>query len=172
MPFDLSSPMTQADFGRLVGVSQPTVSGLVTSGVLSPEDTGHLWLLAYCARLREQAAGRASDGDLDLVQERAALARAQRIAQELKTSVARGEYAPIGLLGDVLAAASSAVVDRLDGLEGLLRKTAPDLPEEARSAILNALAGARNEWVRATSRLVVEQLEAMDDDDGEEPVES
>jgi phage terminase Nu1 subunit (DNA packaging protein) len=135
-------------------------------------DTAASWLAAYCERLRDQAAGRLGETyGLDLVQERAALAREQREGQAIKNAIARGEYAPIGLLGDVLATASSSVVDRLDGLEGLLRKTAPDLPEEARSAILNALAGARNEWVRATSRLVVEQLDAMDDDDGEEPVE-
>jgi hypothetical protein len=47
-------------------------------------------LLAYCARLREMAAGRQSDaGGLDLIQERAALAREQRIGHEIKNAVSR-----------------------------------------------------------------------------------
>lgn len=163
--------MLQAEFAELVGVSQPAISGYVTSGVLKAGDTGHAWLLAYCERLRTEAAGRASPVSDELNRERTALARSQREAQDLKNAVARGEYASIALLEDVLATASSAIADRLDGIEGLLRRVAPDLPESARDAVLGAIAGARNEWVRATTRLVVEQLEALPDEDGE-PVEA
>lgn len=70
--------------------------------MLTKGDNAHSWLLGYCDRLRGMAAGRHSAGGLDLVQERAALARSQREAQELKNAVARGEFAPIGLLADVL----------------------------------------------------------------------
>jgi hypothetical protein len=75
---DLSIRVTQEDFGALVGISQPAVSGLLANGVIQKEGTAAQWLLAYCSRLREQAAGRlgADGGALDLVQERAALALA------------------------------------------------------------------------------------------------
>lgn len=162
--------MTQVDFAELVGVTQPAISSYVTSGVLRAGDTGHAWLLAYCERLRTEAAGRASPVSDELNRERTSLARSQREAQELKNAVARGEYASVGLLEDVLATASSAIADRLDGVEGLLRKVAPDLPEGARDAVLSAIASARNEWVRATSRLVADQRAAQADEDGE-PVE-
>jgi len=117
-------------------------------------------------RLREQAAGRmsADGGGLDLVQERAALARSQREAQEMKNAVARGEYAPIGLLSDVLGAASAGVVDRFDQLDGTLRKVCPDLPEAARVAVHQVIASARNEWIRATASLVEAHLEQFDDE--------
>lgn len=109
-------------------------------------------------------------GGLDLVQERAALARSQRIAQDMKNAVARGEFAPIGLLADVLAAAGSGIVDRFDQLEGTLRKSCPDLPHEAVEAILSIMASARNEWIRSTQRLVIDRIDAMttdeDQDDG------
>ncbi|WP_223210451.1 hypothetical protein [Leptothrix cholodnii] len=162
--------MTQAAFGALVGISQPAVSGLVQAGVIEAGDPWKMWLLAYCARLREQAAGRLSaDGQgLDLVQERAALARSQREAQEMRNAVARGEYAPIGLLADVLGAASAAVVDRFDQLDGSLRKTCPDLPEAARTAVQQVIASARNEWIRSTVALVEAQLDALDDEVPEE----
>lgn len=146
----------------MVGLSEARVSQLVSDQVIRRGDTAHEWLLGYCERLRDQAAGRAGGANgLDLVQERAALAREQRIAQALKNSVSKGEYAPVGLLADVLGRAASAVVDRMDQVDGQLRKACPDLPEDARTTVLTVLAGSRNEWIRATAKLVSEDIDAM-----------
>ncbi|MGK3272404.1 hypothetical protein ACSLNH_01785 [Comamonas kerstersii] len=146
------------------------MSTLISEGVLVKGDSAHGWLLGYCERLRDMAAGRHSAGGLDLVQERAALARSQREAQELKNAVARGEYAPIGLLADVLGQAASAVVDRMDQVEGDLRKACPDLPEDARVVVLRTLANARNEWIRSTAKLINDKMDQMADalDEGED----
>lgn len=161
---------TQAQFASVVGVTQQRISQLQADGVLTHGGSVGEWIGAYCSQLREQAAGRSSDGDLDLVQERAALARSQRVGQDLKNAIAQGEYAPIGLLADVLSAVSSAVVDRFDALPGELRKVCPDLPEAARTQIETTIASARNEWVRGTSELtskivddLAQQEEAVDD---------
>lgn len=102
---------------------------------------------------------------LDLIQERARLAQSQRVAQELKNDIARGEYAPVGLLADVLAMASSAVVDRFDQLEGALRKACPTLPDDAKATVMQVIASARNEWIRSTSKLVNDTLDTMVSDD-------
>lgn len=166
----LEQQVSQAEFAQMIGVSEARVSQLVGEGVITRGDTAQGWLTSYCERLRDQAAGRAGSetGGLDLVQERAALAREQRIGQAMKNAIARGEYAPIGALSDVLGMASSAVVDRFDQLEGSLRKACPDLPEEARATVMQVIASARNEWIRSTARLVSEQLDALaevDDDD-------
>ena len=160
---ELEARPTQAEFATVIGVSQQNVSALMADGKLPTGGTWAELLTTYCNRLREVAAGRMSGelGGLDLVQERAGLAKAQREAQELKNSVARGEYAPIGILADVLGLASSAIVDRLDQVEGQLRKACPDLPEEARITVLRVLADARNEWIRATCQLVNKEVEAM-----------
>ena len=133
--------------------------------------------VAYIRRLREQAAGRAGSetGGLDLVQERAALAREQRIGQAIKNGVARKEYGPVGLLADVLGTAASAVVDRFDHLEGVLAKSCPDLPEEAKTAVLTVIAAARNEWIRATAQLVdaaVDEMLAADEDEALAPADT
>lgn len=165
----LDAHISQAEFAQIVGVSEASISKRVSDGVLTRGECVHAWLIAYCEHLRDQAAGRLGETlGLDLVQERAGLARAQREAQELKNSVARGEYAPIGILADVLALASSAIVDRLDQLEGQLRKACPDLPEEARMVILRVIADARNEWIRATSRLVADSVDRMAQADADE----
>lgn len=165
----LDAHISQAEFAQMVGVSEASISKRVSDGVLTRGECAHAWLIAYCEHLRDQAAGRLGETlGLDLVQERAGLARAQREAQEIKNSVARGEYAPIGILADVLALASSAIVDRLDQLEGQLRKACPDLPEEARMVILRVIADARNEWIRSTSRLVADSLDRMAQSEADE----
>lgn len=160
----LDAPISQAEFAQIVGISEARVSTLISEGVLTKGDNAHSWLLGYCDRLRDMAAGRHSAGGLDLVQERAALARSQREAQELKNAVARGDFAPIGLLADVLGQAASAVVDRMDQVEGDLRKACPDLPEDARVVVLRTLANARNEWIRSTAKLVSDQVDGMTED--------
>ncbi|MCO5103798.1 MAG: hypothetical protein M9919_07300 [Burkholderiaceae bacterium] len=175
MVIDLSMQGTQTALADLVGVTQPTVSNLMTEGKLPSSGTLGELLLAYCARLRDQAAGRLGDSmGLDLVQERAALAREQREGQAIKNAVARKEFAPVGLLADVLGMAASAVVDRFDQLEGQLRKACPDLPDEAKVTLQTVIASARNEWIRSTERAVFDRIDAMltdpdDDDHGTEP---
>lgn len=125
--------VTQAEFAADVGISQQAVSDLVSKGVLENGAPEADWLLAYCHRLREQAAGRMGSevGGLDLAQERAALAREQRIGIEIKNQVLRGKYAPIALLAEVLASASQAVTERFEHLPGVLKKAVPDLPSAA-----------------------------------------
>ena len=158
----LQQSIAQAEFAELVGVSEARVSQLISEGVISRGDTAHGWLVGYCERLRDQAAGRLGDTmGLDLVQERAALAREQREGQAIKNAVARKEFAPAGLLADVLGMASSAVVDRFDQLEGQLRKACPDLPDEAKTTMQQVIAAARNEWIRSTATLVADGLDAM-----------
>ncbi len=158
----LDAPISQAEFAQIVGVSEARVSQLVSDGVLTRGETAAQWLLAYCERLRDQAAGRLGDSlGLDLVQERAALAREQRIGQEIKNAVARKEYAPVGLLADVLGQAASAVVDQFEQLEGMLKKACPDLPDEAKTTVLTVIAKARNQWIAGTERLVSDSVDAM-----------
>jgi len=89
MQLILTEQITQADFGRLVGVTQARVSELARAGVLQDGGTAGDWLHGYCAHLRAQAAGRA--GQLDLSQERAALARTQNALAELKLAEERRE---------------------------------------------------------------------------------
>lgn len=164
----MGQAVTQAEFGAAVGVSQQAVSEMLRTGVLPEGGTFSDWLLAYCGRLREQAAGRMgwTDGGLDLTQERAALAREQRLGIEIKNALARREYAPVRLLAEVLAAASQAVAERFDHLPGHLKKTCPELTDGQRDQVAAVIASARNEWTRGTAELVAAHLEQDDDNDG------
>ena len=168
---DLSGAFSQTLLAAMVGITQPAVSAMVADGRLQVEglSLGDA-LQAYCQRLRDQAAGRVGSevGGLDLVQERAALAREQREGQAIKNAVARKEFAPVGLLADVLGMAASSVVDRFDQLEGAMRKACPDLPDEAKTTVQQVIAAARNEWIRSTSTLVADTVDAMTDDEDQE----
>jgi hypothetical protein len=164
MTYDTSMSCTQAEFGIIVGISQSAVSQLIAEGKIPADGTLGDWLHSYLQNLRYQIELRQGDGSLDLVQERAALARSQRISQDLKNDIARCEYAPIGLLADVLGMASSAVVDRFEQLEGALRKACPTLADDAKATVMQVIASARNEWIRSTAKLVQDNLEAMEDE--------
>lgn len=169
MVVNLDLPAVQAVVAELVGVSKQAINQMISEGKL-PEggSTGGL-VLSYCERLRDQAAGRLGSelGGLDLVQERAALAREQRLGIEIKNALARSEFAPVSLLSEVLATVSQAVVERFDQLPGVLEKSCPDLPSAARAQVMAALSAARNEWMRATESITLAKVETGDSQDDE-----
>ncbi len=162
----LDRPVAQSMFASIVGVSPQSITRWIERGRLQRNDTLGGWLRAYTGHLRSEAARYTSPESQRLTRERAALAQAQREAQELKNAVARGEYAPIGLLEDVLATASAAIADRLDGIEPMLRRVDPDLSDRALAAVLGAVRSARNEWGRATASLIVKRLDELATDAG------
>ena len=160
----LANPVEQKDFAQLLHVSEARVSQLLAEGVLLRDGTLGEWIVAYTERLRDQASGRGQE----LTIERAALARSQRIGQDIKNAVAQGDYAPIGLLTDVLAAASAGVSGFFDALSGDLSTRCPHLDEATRTLMLEVIAAARNEWVRRTASLAAVSLDELVEADVDE----
>lgn len=166
---------TQAEIAAHLDISDRRLRELLAEFGLDHKQTPLAEIrIRYLRKLREEAAGRSSGvaGGLDLVQERAALAREQREAVAIKNAVARREYAPVELLTQVLSDACSAVVERLEALPARLRKEVPALPIEAHEAIGAVIASARNEWVRAASEAMLRQAPVDIADDGDELEES
>ena len=162
-PAALAKPGTQKDFAALVGISQAAASQWAAAGLLVPGETLGAWLLAYCERLRQQARQRLGDRTLDLVQERAALARAQRIGYEMRNEQALADYAPAELLRRVLAMTSAGMAASIDQLPDRLAAAAPDLPAAAWAVVLSITASARAEWTRSTAELTTEPETGTDD---------
>ena len=148
---DPSQPMSQTTFGAHVGISQQAVSARIADGILAEGAPYADWLLAYCAHLRDIASGRDMTGELTAARIRKTSEEADAVA--LSNAVKRGEYAPIGVLEDVLASASVAVVARFEQLDSLIAQAAPDLPDPVRQVVLNTISSARNEWVRLTASI-------------------
>lgn len=145
----LNEMVTQQEFAEMVGITQPRVAQLLSDDVLPRDGTLGAWLLAYFDRLREQAAGRG----LELTIERAALTKAQRIAQDMKNAIALRQYAPAGLLDAVLARVSAVIAGRMDALSAELPQLCPGLDEAARAVVLATLASARAQWLHGTASL-------------------
>jgi hypothetical protein len=55
---NLTDPATQAGFARLVGTSRQAIANLAEKSVFPDGGTFAEWLLVYCERQREMAAGR------------------------------------------------------------------------------------------------------------------
>lgn len=159
---DLRLPMSQSCFGDLVGISQQAVSDLVKREVLAGGDPASVWLLNYSAHLREQAAGRAAAGDLDLAAERAALARAQRERIEMQNAVTRRELAPVSLLEMALATMGRKVAAVLEAIPGDVKRRSSSLTAEDIETITDEIAKARN--VAATQQLDMKDLDAANGD--------
>lgn len=169
MRINLNSEVKQADLAVLVGISQPAVSQLMTEGKIPSSGALGAVVRAYCHRLREQAAARMGGGALDLVQERAALAREQRIGQAMKNAIARGEFAQTAVLKTILDLAASTVADQIEQAALQIDAACPDLPADARAVIDRVLAGAALEWLRSTSELVTRaDADLSDEPDFEE----
>jgi len=141
---DLDSKALQRQFGQLVGVSQAAITAAVSEGILPRDGTYREWLLAYCGRLREMAAGRYSASDLDLTEERARLARAQSERIEMDNAVTRGELAPIDTLRDTLAPVVAQIAAHLDAIPGKLKREAPHLTASDLEIVAREITRARN----------------------------
>lgn len=142
---NLCNSGTQADFGKLVGISQPAVSGLISRGILSPGSTLQEWLHGYCDHLREMAAGRASGGGgLDLVQERARQAKEQADRIAMQNAVTRKEHAPVWLLEMTLASVSRQIVGILESIPVNLKRNSDSITTKDLEFITREIQTARN----------------------------
>lgn len=86
---------TIAEVAKHIGVTPKYVNDLINESVIEKRPRGQYDIdecrNAYIKRLRENAAGRAASGELDLVAERARLAKEQADAKEMDNAIGRGD---------------------------------------------------------------------------------
>lgn len=144
---------TVNEVARHIGVSAKYVQDLIRDGVLERKSRG-LYDLdecreAYISKLREKAAGRAGSGELDLVSERARLAKEQADAKEMENAVERGDLVYIE---DVAKQVENQFTKVRTRLLGIPTKVAPEVhacatTREVQSVIEQAIVEALNELV-------------------------
>lgn len=144
---------TVNEVARHIGVSAKYVQDLIRDGVLERKSRG-LYDLdecreAYISKLREKAAGRAGSGELDLVSERARLAKEQADAKEMENAVERGDLVYIE---DVAKQVENQFTKVRTRLLGVPTKVAPEVhacatTREVQSVIEQAIVEALNELV-------------------------
>lgn len=136
---------TQAEIAEHLDISERRVRELATEwGIDSRQHTLSEWRLRYLRKLREEAAGRAATGDLDLVVERARLAKAQADRIEMQNAVTRNELAPVELIEEILARAGVKAAKLLDTIPGELKRRCPQLSADDIATIAGTIAKVRN----------------------------
>ena len=155
---------TQAEIAEHLDISTRRVRELATEwGIDSREVALGEWRIRYLAKLREEAAGRAGTGDLDLVAERARLAKAQADRIEMQNAVTRKELAPAELIEEVLSRAGARAAKLLDTIPGELKRRCPQLPADDIATIATTIAKVRNIAAGVSMADVQEEEEEGDD---------
>ena len=138
---------TQKQLGLLLRCSDRTIRELQSKGII-PQKSAKGYDVAECVgsyveHLRDVAAGHLSaDGDLDLTEERARLAKEQADAQAMKNEISRGALLD---RDDVVSAAQAMISNSRARLLSLPGKLAPRLEGMDPNEIKEELSGAVNE---------------------------
>jgi phage terminase Nu1 subunit (DNA packaging protein) len=157
----MAGTCTQAEFGEMVGISQPAVSDLISRSVLQPGAPAGQWLRWYCAHLREQAAGRGGDGEL--AANRAAESFTRNQLLESKLAERRREVAPVEIIEQVLAHVGSQIRGTLEPLHVTLKMRCPQLTADDVKIIETEVATACN----LAASACMASLSALDEEEGE-----
>lgn len=140
---DLNTQWTQAEFGKLVGISTSAVSHLVAKGIIDKHGTAGEWLLSYTSSLRASAAGRSTtSGGEDLTLERALQVKVARMRDEIKLEVDRNTFVSVEVLESALIAVCAQVATTLQPLHLTLRKYCPALTDNDEVIIQREIARA------------------------------
>ena len=137
--------LIQKEIAEHIDLSQPAVSGLMDRlGIDWKTSTIDEIRVAYIRHLREQAAGRAASGDLDLATERARLAKEQADKVAMQNAVTRGDLAPVVMIEEVLTKTAARIAGIFDAIPGLVRRRVPSLRAEEIDLIAAEIARVRN----------------------------
>ena len=131
-PDNPDKPVTAAHLGDLVGITDRQVRTLGTEGIVPrlPNGTYPLRasIRAYCARMREAAAGRGQMGPKSsLTAQRLRLVREQADRAELQNRALRGELVPAADVEAEWAAVATALRARLLALPARVHQRLPHL---------------------------------------------
>jgi len=132
----IGESMTEAEFAAYVGRDQSTISRWLSDGVLTRGADAPTWLRELIDHLAGQAAGRRGNGPLDLVQERARLAREQADKTNFELRRLRGEFMSLPLVCEAITICNSLVKRQLLNLAHELKSLLPEI-EAKRVAILD-----------------------------------
>ncbi len=136
---------SQAEIAEHLDISDRRVRELATEwGIDSRQVALGEWRLRYLRQLREQAAGRAASGNLDLAEQRARLAKEQADRISMQNAVTRKELAPAELIEEVLSRTGAKAAKLLDTIPGELKRRCPQLTADDVTAIAGTIAKVRN----------------------------
>jgi terminase small subunit / prophage DNA-packing protein len=141
---ELDGIPTQQQVADVLGISQPKVSELYKRRVLHPGATLLQCVHAYCANLREVAAGRVAVGDINLVTERARLASEQADRVAMLNAERRRELVPLPWVSAVIARRCQQIAQIFDAVTPNLRRFDTNLTAGDLELVEREITKARN----------------------------
>ncbi|HEB93122.1 MAG TPA: hypothetical protein ENI94_06575 [Gammaproteobacteria bacterium] len=137
----LDVQVSQAELGRVLGVTKQAISKQVGNGVLAPEGTLLDWLRSLFVHLRDEAAGRGGDEQQNLSRARQREAEANAQLKELQYHKEVGNLVP------------------LSEIEPLLESWAVAARSETQSAVEKIVAAIQSQHeIEVDQEMVNEQL--------------
>jgi terminase small subunit / prophage DNA-packing protein len=141
---DVDQVPTQQQVADVLGVSQPKVSDLTKRRVLQPGMTLRECVQAYCANLREVAAGRVAVGDINLVTERARLASEQADRVAMLNAERRRELVSLPWVSTIIARRCQQIAQIFDSVVPALRRFDTNLTAGDLELVDREITKARN----------------------------
>lgn len=161
---------TQKEAGAHLDLSDRSIRDLeVDLNLRGVDYTLEQLRIAYIRDLREKAAGRATEGDLDLATERARLASEQADKIAMQNAERRGELAPVAMLEQALAGAATRATKILDTIKGEIRRRVPGLAASDLIAVDQIVAKALN---AVASISLAEALDDADDANADDIIDA
>lgn len=160
--YPVDKPVTQTAFAAMVGITQPSVSGLLTRGVLRYGAPLGEWIISYTEHLRQVGEDRGETGELQL--ERARLLREQTDAIATANAARRAKYAPTVLMEAIVANIGAQIAAELDQVLPDVLRRFPQVNGAPAEFIRERLRIARE--AAAGARFTPDELEADLGEDG------
>ena len=121
----LDQQATQTGVGDLVGASQQAISKHVYAGTLEMGQTYRDWLRQYCEKLRDEAAGRGGEDNINLTRARTLDASASAELKMLQIKEKAGDLVPVSeiepLITGMIIAARTELLSFPDKLTNELK---------------------------------------------------
>jgi phage terminase Nu1 subunit (DNA packaging protein) len=152
--------LSETDFAHAIGAEQPTISKLLKEGVLTRGADARQWLKQLYVYYSESSAGRRGNGPLDLVQERARLAREQADKTNFELRRLRGEFVPCRMIVEAMSDVHGRVRVRLLQLPHTFKSTFREIPSRQIVALDNLIRDLLTELSRL--RLTPEIAKRLD----------
>jgi len=169
LPALIARAPKQAEIAEHLDLSERAVRDVLEEqGLNHKQSTLDQIRVAYIRHLREIAAGRGGSDGVELVKERALLAREMRIAKAMQNAERRAELAPVAVLEQVLASTGAKIGKILATIKGEIRRRFPQLTSADLVAVDEVVSKAMAQ-AAGLSLSALQAEESADREDNAEP---